>query len=154
VVFTNASTGVGLSYNWDFGDGTFATTENASHGYTTPGEYTIILTATDSSGTASDTDMMIINVIDCNATGVAGQQFGDDFMVFSSPAHEVIYVQVPANNLTGRLELLDASGRILISRSFNNEENIAINASSIAAGVYCLRIVNDHSYVIKKVIIE
>jgi len=36
---------------WDFGDGTFSTSENPTHTYSTPGIYTVSLRITDSSGT-------------------------------------------------------------------------------------------------------
>ena len=50
--FTNNSTGA-ATYHWNFGDGTFATTVNATKSYTLPGIYVITLTATTSSGCQS-----------------------------------------------------------------------------------------------------
>jgi|GEM_PF-2781379 len=47
VHFTNTSTGGG-GYLWDFGDGTTSTLANPpDHSYSTPGFYTVVLTATD-----------------------------------------------------------------------------------------------------------
>ncbi|UCH71496.1 MAG: PKD domain-containing protein [Thermoplasmatales archaeon] len=43
-------------YTWDFGDGTIAHGRNPTHTYLGEGEYTVMLTVTDSDG-ASDTDM-------------------------------------------------------------------------------------------------
>jgi gliding motility-associated-like protein len=72
VNFTNNSQG-GLSYFWDFGDGTTATTFNASHVYTVPGTYTVILVAVDSSScNFSDTAVSIITVYG-NPLGVVNQ---------------------------------------------------------------------------------
>ena len=39
-----------ISYTWDFGDGTTGTGKNLSHAYSKPGEYSITLTVTDSTG--------------------------------------------------------------------------------------------------------
>ncbi len=52
-------------YNWSFGDGNYAngTNPKPEHTYTTPGNYTVILTVTDAAGN-SDTDTMKIKVID------------------------------------------------------------------------------------------
>ncbi|MEL7235075.1 MAG: PKD domain-containing protein, partial [Chloroflexota bacterium] len=45
-----------VSWFWDFGDGNQATVANPTHTYTAPGQYTVILTATDAKGcVATDT---------------------------------------------------------------------------------------------------
>ena len=56
VSFTNTSIANGgpalASYQWDFGDGTAATTTNASHAFSTAGTFTITLVATNANGVA------------------------------------------------------------------------------------------------------
>lgn len=44
IVFTNNSTGA-ASYLWDFGDGSTSNLTNPSHAYSSPGTYTVLLTA-------------------------------------------------------------------------------------------------------------
>ncbi len=53
VNFNNTSNGA-TTYNWNFGDGTSATTSNPTHIYTTNGNFTVTLIATNSNG-CSDT---------------------------------------------------------------------------------------------------
>jgi gliding motility-associated-like protein len=52
--FSNTSTSpsgvAGMSYYWDFGDGTTSTTENPSHVFTVAGTYTVRLTVTNANG--------------------------------------------------------------------------------------------------------
>src|SRR6476620_6191002 len=55
VLFTDTSGGAPTSWNWDFGDGTHATEQNPGHVYTTAGPFTVRLTATHASGSASTT---------------------------------------------------------------------------------------------------
>jgi gliding motility-associated-like protein len=55
VEFTNTST-YGVSYLWDFGDGTVSNEENPSHVYYQPGTYNVTLTAT---GPGGDTNVEI-----------------------------------------------------------------------------------------------
>lgn len=50
VNFTNQSTGTGLSYLWNFGDGTTSTQANPSHQYNGLGNYTVTLTVSNSQG--------------------------------------------------------------------------------------------------------
>lgn len=50
VSFTDASTGSPTSWAWNFGDGSTATTQNASHTYNSYGTFTVVLTATNAQG--------------------------------------------------------------------------------------------------------
>lgn len=53
IVFNNASTGPGLTYNWNFGDGTSSTQATPTHIYAADGLYTVQLTVTDIYGCVS-----------------------------------------------------------------------------------------------------
>lgn len=63
VTFTNQSTG-GTQFLWLFGDGNSATTYNAQHTYTTPGDYTVMLIATQEAACIpSDTAFAEITIV-------------------------------------------------------------------------------------------
>jgi PKD repeat protein len=51
VTFTSTSTGQGLSYFWEFGDGSTSPLQNPTYTYTNNGTYTVDLTVTDACGT-------------------------------------------------------------------------------------------------------
>ena len=53
VTFTDSSTNSPTSWSWTFGDGGSSTAQNPSHTYTTAGNYTVSLTATNSTGSSS-----------------------------------------------------------------------------------------------------
>ena len=53
VAFTDLSTGTGLSYSWDFGNGNRSTLKNPSAIYYQPGKFKITLTVTDANGNKS-----------------------------------------------------------------------------------------------------
>jgi len=57
VQFTDQSSGNPTSWDWEFGDGSSSTSQNPSHTYTTAGNYTVSLTATNEYGS----DEKIIN---------------------------------------------------------------------------------------------
>lgn len=61
--FTNSSVATSgiAGYQWDFGDGSTATTANPSHTYVTPGTYYVTLTVTDNNGCQSDIRKQVIN---------------------------------------------------------------------------------------------
>ena len=55
VNFTNTSTGVGLTYSWNFGDATTSTATNPVKVYAADGDYTVKLTVTDVNGCTNTT---------------------------------------------------------------------------------------------------
>jgi PKD repeat protein len=61
VQFTDRTTGLARSWSWAFGDGSTSTSEDPSHTYSTPGTYTVSLTATSSEGSSTDTNYITVN---------------------------------------------------------------------------------------------
>jgi PKD repeat protein len=51
LAFTNTSTGDGLEYYWDFGDGNTSTLKNPTHTFVNPNVYSVTLTVTNANGT-------------------------------------------------------------------------------------------------------
>ena len=62
VVFTDQSTGSPTSWSWAFGDGGTSTLQNPSRTYTVAGSYTVMLTATNASGSDGETKTNYITV--------------------------------------------------------------------------------------------
>jgi PKD repeat protein len=62
VAFTDQSTGAPFSWSWDFGDGNTSTAQNPTNVYTTPGTYTVSLTATGLGGSDTKTVTDFISV--------------------------------------------------------------------------------------------
>lgn len=62
VQFTDLSAGDPTSWLWNFGDGTTSTEQNPTHVYSTPGSWTVSLTAANASGshTVTRTDVIIV----------------------------------------------------------------------------------------------
>ena len=60
-VFTNTTVVTGCaSYLWAFGDGTTSTAISPTHAYTAPGDYTVVLTATNNAGSSVATDTVTL----------------------------------------------------------------------------------------------
>jgi PKD repeat protein len=60
VTLTNTSTNAN-SYNWDFGDGNSSSATNPVHTYAADGNYNVVLTATNSCGSATETQTVNIS---------------------------------------------------------------------------------------------
>ncbi|MGE0086802.1 MAG: PKD domain-containing protein [Desulfococcaceae bacterium] len=74
VKFTDASTASYCtlsSWSWTFGDGASSTVQNPEHAYTTPGVYTVTLTASCSGASDTETRTSYITVIGCMASFTA-----------------------------------------------------------------------------------
>jgi len=62
VSFNDVSSQMPTSWLWDFGDGGTSTDQNPSHQYTTPGDYTVSLTATNPNGSHTRVQPLLISV--------------------------------------------------------------------------------------------
>ncbi len=62
VTFKDNSTGSPTSWNWSFGDGTYSTIQNPKHTYSTAGNYTVKLTASNAAGNNTRTKASYIKV--------------------------------------------------------------------------------------------
>lgn len=62
VGFIDLSTNDPTSWLWDFGDASTSTSQNPSHVYTNPGNYTVTLTATNADGSDTETKVAYISV--------------------------------------------------------------------------------------------
>ncbi len=68
---SNDPNGDQLTYQWDFGDGNFASGINVQHTFSTPGIYTVTLTVSDGNG-GTATQNVVIDVQDPNPGGGSG----------------------------------------------------------------------------------
>lgn len=64
VSFNDLSTNSPSAWLWDFGDGETSTGQNPSHTYTTPGDYTVSLTATNDYGSETEVRPDYIEVLE------------------------------------------------------------------------------------------
>jgi gliding motility-associated-like protein len=84
VAFTDQSTGQVSAWNWQFENNTSATIQNPNHAFTKGGEYTILLTVTDSLGCSdtATTKIIVNNILAVpNSFTPNGDGFNDLFVV-------------------------------------------------------------------------
>lgn len=96
VNFQNLSTGSGLSYQWDLGNGNNSVSENPSASYINPGTYTITLTVTGPGGTDTEIKTDYITVFTPPTPNISPSQnigcypFSVDFTDLSTPGDSPI----------------------------------------------------------------
>ena len=111
VQFTDQSTNLPASWQWDFGDGGTSTLQNPSHQYAATGSYNVTLAATNTYGTASVTRLNAVSVqvpclTYCSANGVGpsgpgGQTQASPFWITSLTVPSVSYVNASGNATGG-----------------------------------------------------
>ena len=87
--FTDLSTGTIASRLWDFGDGQTGTILNPAHTYSTPGTFTVSLTAYGPAGSSTNTKNTYITVRDAPAGGI--DQYTKLMLHFNGPNGSKIF---------------------------------------------------------------
>jgi PGF-pre-PGF domain-containing protein len=151
VTFTDASTNTPTSWSWDFGDGGTDTVQNPTYIYTSPGTYTVSLTASNAAGsdTATQTDyisVVIPPVASFSGTPTSGTaplpvtftdastntptswnwSFGDGSLVNATDQNPV-HTYASAGTYTVSLNATNAGGSDTLTRA----GYITVNAASV-----------------------
>lgn len=128
---------------WNFGDGTIITgTSNPLHMYTEPGVYTVSLIV--SNANCMDVKETQITVKG-NATGISNIEDAG-FSVFPNPVingSTTVRLSLKEKEAEVLMHLVDASGRIVLSRTFKRAEGLVqtqLELGDLANGVYQLLI--------------
>lgn len=139
VSFTNQSTNY-TSVLWDFGDGTTSTDVNPQHNYNQVGTKTITLTVTKNG--CSEVFTRIVNITVLNSDSFASNQI----KIYPTITDSVIHIQ---SDSFFNGSVFNAVGQKISTFQKSNNE-IEINLSSYAAGVYFIQIESDIYKVVKK----
>jgi len=138
VNFNNLSTGNGLTYMWDFGDGNQSTDEAPVHIYQQNGMYTVTLVVTDSCGLSSNASANLT----IGNTSIANEDF---FIleVWPNPTAGVIFIRWKDQTEASRVyQLQDMAGRTVLEQSGSSDQ-FSIDLSNLSSGTYLLRMVQD-----------
>jgi PKD repeat protein len=134
-LFASGSTGTGLNYSWDFGDGNSSSMQNPNHLYNQPGTYTVSLTVTDTCGNTNSTS----KTINASQTGLDALQAG--FTLHPNPTPSNLFLGIPTLISQPTIAISDLSGRTLqVHTVQQNGQAVPISLSGLSAGTYMLSI--------------
>lgn len=152
VQFLNTSTD-GNTYLWDFGDGNTSTEVNPIHTYSVAAQYTVTLTVTNSCGTNTTSQQVIVL-----ATGLTENSNPLSVNVSPVPATSDLFLTVESNGLTHvRLLVFDMLGNTVKEENIGNVSgkwSKTIDVSTLPKGVYLLGIRHDNGSYTKRFIVE
>tara|TARA_B110000037_G_scaffold223186_1_gene303476 strand:- start:3205 stop:4920 length:1716 start_codon:yes stop_codon:yes gene_type:complete len=146
VDFTNESTG-GITYEWDFGDGSSSTDMDPSHTYTEDGSYEVTLTVTNDWGCAK-TFTTTVNIF-----GVSLNEF--DFVevdLYPNPFNNELTIE--SEQVLEQISITDASGRLIYMDTPFNSGLIRVDASSWSNGIYFITIQNSNGQLVTEKLIK
>jgi PKD repeat protein len=156
LTFTNATTEKGLTidYSWKFGDGATANTKNATHTYTSNGNYTVTLIATHIYGV--DSVSKTINVI---ATSVSEEVSAfNNFVMYPNPTRENVTIDFNLiKSETVSVSIMDLSGKEIISlpasRMNVGKQSMELSTSELSEGMYIVRVNGVESSISSRLVI-
>lgn len=113
------------------------------------GSQLITYTYTDTNGCVnSATDIILVNY----CVGIVENQLQSGMIAFPNPATDNISVKWNSDFAMNRIEIVDVTGRVVISTSVANGNNAEINISELPAGMYTLRGVSSSAVVTQMII--
>lgn len=128
--FTNTSTN-GVSYFWNFGDGSTSTATSPSHTYTSSGTYNVMLISINNC--TSDTIYQQVVLL---LTGVEENEL-TKIEVFPNPVKDFVNINF-SDTKTDKMVLTDLIGKELLIIT-NTKDNMRLDLSPYRNGVYFLR---------------
>jgi PKD repeat protein len=135
---------------WDWGDGTQTTTQatSISHNFPTVSfNYNVSLIAFNECG-----DTLVITK-SLNEIGLDEEKVKDEFSINPNPSRQnLVEILLPENIRSGLLEVWTTQGIKIVSRPFKETNQIQLNTSVMAPGIYLVRISNMDSEYVKRLV--
>ena len=156
------STGTGLSYYWDFDDGTTSTQQYPTHVYSNYGTYNICLTVSNNMN-CIDTNCVtlildsipktffgytVIVVPQVPTTGInedSDKGIAENVLIYPNPVSDMIHIK----GIEGTAMLFDSYGRLVLSSNSNN-----MNIQKLPKGVYYIRIHDESGTVFSQKVLK
>jgi PKD repeat protein len=137
------------TYAWNFGDGFTSGDKNPTHTYAAAGTYNLSLVAVNACGTDS-----MKTTITVTAVGINNTVNAKNVMVYPNPNNGQFNVDFQLDlrdNVT--VKIVNLNGQTVYSNNIGNTsaENLSIDLSELAAGVYTLKVEGVNTQITKKI---
>ncbi|MFK7969823.1 MAG: PKD domain-containing protein [Bacteroidia bacterium] len=153
--FYEISTGPGLTFMWDFGDGTTSTQSSPNHVFQFAGNYIVCLTVTDSCNKTDEyCDTLNLPLL---TTGISGVMLDNAIDVFPTPTRDFVNIRVNNLDTEVTMEVTDARGRLIYTEILprtSSSVTTKVDLSDKAEGVYFIKFSADGESLVRKVMKE
>lgn len=134
----------GMSYTWDFGDGSLAGTQNSTHTYTTAGTYTVKLTIISGGCVNTVTTSLVIST-NVGLANVATESF--EYMVYPNPFNNQTFINIKVNEpVELSIDILNALGqtiRTIADKKTFEKGNYEFPVDNLAKGIYFIKVIHN-----------
>ena len=174
VIVVNSSTGINLTYFWDFGDGNASTLQFPNYTYNTSGPFWLCLTVTDSANACSSSfcdsiysggviwkqSGFTINVIPVTAVGIENElALISDVEVYPNPITTNLSIALRlTEKATVEVFVTDLLGKqisVITNETFPAGNNkLQWIPNNISNGIYLLNIKTNDSLQVKKLVLN
>lgn len=170
VILVDGSTGTGLTYSWNFGDGSAPVSGlNVTHTYATHGSYNICLTVTSSTAIGTCTNVFC-DTLTVDSTGAVRGSFtvttGNSLVsldenesikglnLYPNPAQNFINLDFESINSSDlNVRIFDTKGAAVQSFNkyiYSGNNKIQINTSLLEEGLYIIQLQDGETFVTKR----
>jgi len=150
IIFT-ATTPNATVYNWDFGDGTTASTATAIHIYPVAGTYTVTLTVTNADG-CSSTITQTVTITEHVVSGLNNVVNNTGIRIWSNV--NTVFVDFSRSlNVKATVQVYNMLGQLLSEESFSRSAVYTKPINNLEASYVIVRVKNDKEVKVKKVFI-
>ncbi|MBL4709902.1 MAG: PKD domain-containing protein [Flavobacteriales bacterium] len=154
------------NYFWDFGDGSNSNIRLPKHQFSENIAYKICLTVSDSiqactstycdsvgldsNGGILKTNGFKLNIIDGSFIGLEEESIFNDISIFPNPFSDRLTIELKENQQIN-YQIIQINGKVIQEGTFNNKK-YSLHLKQIQTGIYLLRLFNEDSSLIKKII--
>lgn len=148
IFFTDLSPNA-LSWSWDFGDGSKATTKAPAHTYTTNDSYTVSLSIVGGNGCAGTTSKKLAVI-----TGLEPLS-QENWLIYPSPATDYLNIRMPLEVQSAQVMIITSQGQQALQTVVNQDgSGNRIFVGGLSDGMYVVRIRDEHHTYAQKVLIH
>lgn len=142
------------TYAWDFGDGQTSTGPSTNNIYAAvAGTYTVTLTVTNSAGSNSTTQELVITT----NVGINTLDFANGVSVFPNPVQDELNIAFDLNSKQDvAIALVTVDGKVVKTNTISNATNVntTINVNDLSTGLYILSITTADGKFTKNVMVK
>lgn len=140
----------GNTYNWEISGGMItsgAETNEIMVNWGAPGDGYVLVTETTAEGCTMTTNNYEIVIDDC--TGI-GEGDNGSFSIYPNPVKNELMVRFAGTNSDNRLIIVNQLGQVVCDMMSGDNQQVNINTSEYAQGVYVLRLFGENGVTEKK----